>query len=98
MNLQKHIENVQLFGVPVVVAVNAFATDSKKECELVQELCKKAGAFDAIISDHWSEGGACANYSYSCAVCTGLVGWQNKSGIIVLRLTLLHATFEYLPY
>lgn len=57
VNLQKHIENVKLFGVPVVVAVNAFTTDSIRECELIQDLSKKAGAFDAVICNHWSQGG-----------------------------------------
>lgn len=56
-NLQKHIENVHLFGVPVVVAINSFSADSKSECELIQELSKQAGAFDAIICNHWSQGG-----------------------------------------
>ena len=56
-NLQKHIENVRLFGVPVVVAVNSFSTDSEKECSLIQQLSKEAGAFDAVICNHWSKGG-----------------------------------------
>lgn len=56
-NLQKHIENVKLFGVPVVVAINSFSTDTKRECELVQQLSMQVGAFDAVISDHWSQGG-----------------------------------------
>lgn len=59
-NLQKHIENVRLFGVPVVVAVNSFATDSEQECTLIQQLSKQAGAFDAIICNHWSKGGVYA--------------------------------------
>ena len=57
VNLQKHIENIKLFGIPVVVAINSFATDSDKECELVQRLSRQAGAFDAIICNHWSQGG-----------------------------------------
>lgn len=61
MNLQKHIENVKLFGVPVVVAINSFSTDSQKECELIEELSKKAGAFDAVICNHWSQGGTFTN-------------------------------------
>ena len=48
---------MHLFGVPVVVAINSFATDTKKECELVQMLSKQAGAFDAVICNHWSLGG-----------------------------------------
>lgn len=56
-NLKKHIENVHQFGVPVVVAVNSFVTDTRSECELVQRLSKQAGAFDAVICNHWSLGG-----------------------------------------
>jgi methylenetetrahydrofolate dehydrogenase (NADP+)/methenyltetrahydrofolate cyclohydrolase/formyltetrahydrofolate synthetase len=66
VNLLKHIENVHLFGVPVVVAINSFATDSNKECELVQRLCKQAGAFDAVICDHWSQGGTSVLSLSSC--------------------------------
>ena len=57
--MEKHIENVKLFGVPVVVAINSFHTDTKAECELIQSLAKQAGAFDAIICNHWSQGGVC---------------------------------------
>ena len=56
-NLQKHIENVLAFGVPVVVAINGFVTDSPAEQELVQSLSRAAGAFDAIICNHWAKGG-----------------------------------------
>ena len=55
--MKKHIENVQLFGVPVIVAINSFVTDTSKECEMVQQLCREAGAYDAVICDHWSKGG-----------------------------------------
>ena len=48
---------MKLFGVPVVVAINSFSTDTKRECELIQTLSKQVGAFDAVICDHWSEGG-----------------------------------------
>ncbi len=56
-NLQKHIENVLLFGVPVVVAINGFITDSLAEQELVQRLSRASGSFDAIICSHWATGG-----------------------------------------
>ncbi|CAD5118835.1 DgyrCDS7513 [Dimorphilus gyrociliatus] len=57
-NLRKQIENVSFFGVPVVVAINSFSTDTENELETVQRLCKEAGAFDAVICHHWSKGGA----------------------------------------
>lgn len=56
-NLQKHIENVKLFGVPVVVAINAFVSDTQSELELLQKLSRDAGASDAVICTHWAHGG-----------------------------------------
>jgi len=58
VNLVKQIGNARKFGVPVVVAVNAFETDSERELNLVQAKCREVGAFDAVISQHWSLGGA----------------------------------------
>ena len=57
-NLQKHIENASSFGVPVVVAINSFSTDTQKELELIQGLSRESGAFDAIVCSHWASGGA----------------------------------------
>jgi formate--tetrahydrofolate ligase len=56
-NLAKQIENMKNFGVPVVVAVNAFATDTRKEVELCKQLAIEAGAEDAVVSTHWADGG-----------------------------------------
>ncbi|XP_063803306.1 C-1-tetrahydrofolate synthase, cytoplasmic isoform X2 [Pseudophryne corroboree] len=56
-NLNKQIQNATMFGVPVVVAVNAFKTDTQSELELVCRLAKEAGAFDAVKCSHWAEGG-----------------------------------------
>lgn len=56
-NLRKQIENANKFGVPVVVAVNSFSTDTKAELTLVQEFARANGAFDAIKCSHWAEGG-----------------------------------------
>ncbi len=56
-NLAKQIENMKNFGVPVVVAVNAFATDTKKEIDLCRKLAVEAGAEDAVVSTHWADGG-----------------------------------------
>jgi len=57
-NLEKQIENVRRFGVPVVVAINQFPTDTAAEIELVREVALKAGAFDAVPTRVHSEGGA----------------------------------------
>ncbi len=58
VNLQKHIENAKKFGVNVVVAVNKFKTDTDAEIEVVKKASMEAGAFDAVLSDHWAQGGA----------------------------------------
>ncbi len=56
-NLQKHIENLKLYGVPVVVAINKFTADTDKEIELVRKIAIDSGADDAVISDVWANGG-----------------------------------------
>ena len=57
-NMLAHIKNALAFGVPVVVAVNRFAMDTDAEIELVRRAAVAAGAEDAVMSDHWAEGGA----------------------------------------
>eukprot|EP01089_Gocevia_fonbrunei_P016086 TRINITY_DN4903_c0_g2_i1.p1 TRINITY_DN4903_c0_g2~~TRINITY_DN4903_c0_g2_i1.p1 ORF type:complete len:494 (-),score=138.20 TRINITY_DN4903_c0_g2_i1:69-1550(-) len=56
-NMVKHIENTRKFGVPVIVAMNIFSSDSPKEIELVVKKAKEAGAYDACLCNHWAEGG-----------------------------------------
>ncbi|XP_040285456.1 monofunctional C1-tetrahydrofolate synthase, mitochondrial [Bufo bufo] len=56
-NLQKQIQIAQQFGVPVVVALNIFKTDTKAEVDLVCKIAKDSGAFDAVPCNHWSFGG-----------------------------------------
>lgn len=56
-NLAKHIENARKFGVEVVVAVNQFKSDTDAEMEAVREASLAAGAFDAVVANHWAEGG-----------------------------------------
>ncbi|MGZ9585577.1 formate--tetrahydrofolate ligase [Paenibacillus marinisediminis] len=56
-NLARHIENVRKFGVPVVVAVNRFATDTEAELEDVLRYCREHGA-EAAMSEAWAKGGA----------------------------------------
>ena len=57
-NLAKHIENAKKFGVNVVVAVNKFKTDTDAEIEAVRQAALAAGAFDAVMANHWALGGA----------------------------------------
>jgi methylenetetrahydrofolate dehydrogenase (NADP+)/methenyltetrahydrofolate cyclohydrolase/formyltetrahydrofolate synthetase len=56
-NLQHHIKNALRYGVPVVVAVNSFASDTPAEVELVRKAAVEAGAEDAVVCTHWMEGG-----------------------------------------
>ncbi len=57
-NLQRCIQIARLFHVPVVVAVNRFSHDTEAEIKLVKEAAFAAGAVGAVMSDHWTEGGA----------------------------------------
>ncbi|KAK7535144.1 formate--tetrahydrofolate ligase-domain-containing protein [Phyllosticta citribraziliensis] len=57
VNLKKHIANAKQFGVPVVVAINKFETDTEAEVAVIREEALAAGAEDAISSNHWAEGG-----------------------------------------
>lgn len=58
VNVAKQVSNVLKFGVPAVVAINTFKTDTNAELELVQRLARGAGAFDAVICNHWAKGGS----------------------------------------
>ncbi len=56
-NLAKHIENIQKFGLPIVVAINAFPTDTENELAELKTLCESMGA-SVSISEAWAKGGA----------------------------------------
>ena len=55
-NLEKHIENMKKFGVPIVVAINAFPTDTKAELDLVEAICNEMGV-EVALSEVWAKGG-----------------------------------------
>ncbi len=55
-NLGKHIENIQKYQVPVVVAINAFATDTQEEIEFVKNYCKEHGV-EVFLANVWAKGG-----------------------------------------
>jgi len=57
-NLAKQIENVLAFNVPAVVAINVFPTDTPAEIEAVREAALAAGARDAVVATHFTDGGA----------------------------------------
>ncbi len=56
-NLEKQVENMLLFGIPVVVALNSFPTDTPAEVAYIRERALAAGAFAACVSDVWARGG-----------------------------------------
>ncbi|MBR6711011.1 MAG: formate--tetrahydrofolate ligase [Selenomonadaceae bacterium] len=55
-NLTKHIENIRKFGLPAVVAINAFPTDTKEELDFVERKCEELGA-SVALSEVWAKGG-----------------------------------------
>lgn len=56
-NLEAHIRIARKFGIPVVVAINSFPTDTPAEWEVVREAALRAGAFEAVVAHHWAKGG-----------------------------------------
>ena len=56
VNLEKHIENLQQFGVPVVVTLNSFLTDTEAETNFVQQFCEERGC-EFALSNVWAQGG-----------------------------------------
>ncbi len=56
VNLEKHIENIQKYGVPVVVTLNSFITDTKAENEYIRQFCEKRGC-EFALSEVWEKGG-----------------------------------------
>lgn len=56
VNLEKHIENIQKYKVPVVVTLNAFVTDTQEETDFVKEFCESRGC-EFALADVWAKGG-----------------------------------------
>ena len=56
VNLEKHIENLQLFGVPVVVTLNQFITDTEAEYEYIKNFCEERGC-EFALAEVWAKGG-----------------------------------------
>lgn len=55
-NLNRHIKNMQLYGLPIVVAINHFVTDTDKEIQMIKDDCAKQNV-EAILTDAWAKGG-----------------------------------------
>lgn len=56
VNLEKHIENLQKYGVPVVVTLNSFITDTQAETDFIEQFCKERGC-EFALSEVWEKGG-----------------------------------------
>ena len=56
-NLIRHVEIAKMFGVPVVVAINTFPSDTQPELERARQAAETAGAAAAVVADHWARGG-----------------------------------------
>lgn len=56
VNLEKHIENLQKYGVPVVVTLNSFLTDTKAETDYIEQFCRERGC-EFALSEVWEKGG-----------------------------------------
>lgn len=74
-NLGKHISNAKSYGRPVVVAINRFETDTDAEHAVIREEAIKYGAEDAIVANHWAEGGAGA-----VDLAKGVIAASTKGG------------------
>jgi formate--tetrahydrofolate ligase len=55
-NLQRHVENMQKFGIVPIISINRFSADTEAEIALVEDTCKKLGV-EALMADHWALGG-----------------------------------------
>ena len=57
-NLERHVRNVAKFGVPAVVAINTFPTDTDAEHDMVRNFCRDSLGVDAVVCRNWADGGA----------------------------------------
>ena len=86
VNLEKHIENLQLYGVPVVVTLNRFVSDTDAELAFVREFCEKRGC-DFALANVWEKGGE-GGIELANAVLNTLE--TKESHFKVLYLSLIH--------
>jgi len=56
-NLVRHVENLRSFGIPIVVAINRFPTDTERELDLLRQVASEIGV-KAVVAEHWAHGGA----------------------------------------
>ncbi|KAH8833622.1 C-1-tetrahydrofolate synthase [Flagelloscypha sp. PMI_526] len=86
-NLVKHIENSRKFGLKVLVGINQFSSDTPAELECIREAALAAGADAAVVSSHWSHGGAGAR-GLAEALVTAVEGESNFKFLYDLNLPI----------
>ncbi len=79
-NLKKHLENISMFGIPVIVAINRFIDDSEEELQIVEQFCETKNVPVAVV-DVWSHGGE---------------GGIELAGKLVSLIHNTHSEFRYL--
>ena len=62
-NLEKHMENLQKYGIPVIVTLNSFVTDTKREVAFIKSFCENRGCAFALRQGRYCAGGMCAPYT-----------------------------------
>lgn len=87
-NMQKHIHNAKKFGIPVIVAINQFSTDTDTEIATVKEMALEAGASDAVSCDHWARGGAGAEILAEAVARTASHGGGNFKYLYDVKLPI----------
>ena len=87
-NLGRHLTNLARFGVPALVAINAFTSDTDAEIALVQKLCLEQHATEAVRCTHWAEGGAGAVELAEKVVALTSSGTADFHPLYDLRLSL----------
>jgi formate--tetrahydrofolate ligase len=56
-NLERHVNNLRQYGMPVIVSINRFSSDTQAEMDLLKKICNRLGV-DCVLADHWAAGGA----------------------------------------
>lgn len=88
-NLARHVENVGKFGVPVVVGINRFTTDTESELAFLVNACREKLGVEAIVCTHWADGSAGAEALANAVVATVEAGRSNFAPLYSDELPLL---------
>ncbi|MEO6897397.1 MAG: formate--tetrahydrofolate ligase [Caldimonas sp.] len=84
VNLGRHVRNVRCFGVPVIVAINHFTSDTEAEHQLLADICEAEFEVEAVQCRHWADGGAGAEQLARCVVARCESGESRGAGFAPL--------------